>query len=178
MREVGTAHTAHLGSPILSDIRALLDEAFDGDFTDADWEHCLGGMHALAWDDDGALVGHAAFVQRRLLHAGRALRAGYVEGVAVRADHRRRGHGNALMAALEDLLHGAYEVGALSATDAAAPMYTARGWRRWEGPTSVLAPDGVRRTPGDDGSVYVLPITAELDLSGELTCDWRAGDVW
>ena len=177
MREVGTAHTAHLGTPMLSAIRALLDDAFDGDFTDEDWEHSLGGMHALAWED-GELVGHASIVQRRLLHGGRPLRAGYVEGVGVRADSRRRGHADALMAALEDLLHGAYEVAALSATEAGAPLYEARGWQRWEGPTSVLAPDGIRRTPGDDGSVYVLPITAELDLRAEITCDWRAGEVW
>ena len=177
MREVGTAHTAHLAAPMLSAIRTLLDDAFEGDFADADWEHSLGGMHALAWDG-GELVGHAALVQRRLLHDGRALRTGYVEGVGVRADSRRRGYANALMAAIEDLLHGAYEVGALSATAAAAPLYAARGWRLWEGPTSVLAPDGIRRTEGDDGSVYVLPVTAELDLSGELTCDWRPGQVW
>ena len=57
---------------------------FEGEFTEQDWEHALGGIHALVWDGD-ALVGHAAVVQRRLLHGGRALRAGYVEGVGVRA---------------------------------------------------------------------------------------------
>ena len=60
-------------------------------------------------------------VQRRLLHGGRALRAGYVEGVGVRADRQRRGHGAALMAALERMIRGAYDLGALGATDAAAP---------------------------------------------------------
>jgi hypothetical protein len=24
----------------------------------------------------------------------------------------------------------------------------------------------------------VLPVAMELDLTGELTCDWRDGDVW
>jgi aminoglycoside 2'-N-acetyltransferase I len=54
----------------------------------------------------------------------------------------------------------------------------ARGWKRWQGPTSALTPAGVARTEDDDGSVYVLPLTAPLDLAGELTCDWRDGDVW
>jgi hypothetical protein len=36
---------------------------------------------------------------RRLLHGGRALRTEYVEGVAVRADRRRRGHSAVIMAA-------------------------------------------------------------------------------
>ena len=48
--------------------------------TDQDWEHALGGVHAVAWLD-GEVVGHASVVQRRLLHDGRALRTGYVEGV-------------------------------------------------------------------------------------------------
>lgn len=32
--KVDVAHTAHLGSGTLSAIRALLDAAFDGDFSD------------------------------------------------------------------------------------------------------------------------------------------------
>ena len=74
--------------------RALLDEVFAGELTDDDWEHALGGVHALVWDGD-ELAGHASVVQRRLLHGGRALRAGYVEGVGVRARARRRGYGGA-----------------------------------------------------------------------------------
>ncbi|CCK27259.1 hypothetical protein BN159_2880 [Streptomyces davaonensis JCM 4913] len=58
-----TAHTADLTPAELAAVRALSDDAFDGDFADEDWEHCLGGMHAL------------------------------VEAVAVRADARRTGLG-------------------------------------------------------------------------------------
>jgi len=68
--------------------------------TDDAWDHALGGMHALAWEA-GQLVGHASVVQRRLLHRGRALRAGYVEGVAVRADRRGHGYGAAMMDEIE-----------------------------------------------------------------------------
>lgn len=152
-------------------------EAFDGDFTDADWEHALGGMHALVWRH-GAIIAHGAVVQRRLLHQGRALRAGYVEAVAVRADCRGQGLAAAVMDAVEQVLRGAYEVGALSSSDAGRTLYDARGWQRWRGETSVLAPSGVTRTHDDDGSVYVWPVTAQLDLDGGLTCDWRDGDVW
>jgi len=178
MSNLRTAHTADLDGATRDAVRALLDAAFDQDFSDHDWDHTLGGMHVTVWDG-GELVGHGAVVQRRLLHGGRALRAGYVEGVAVRADRRRRGHATAIMAALERLVRGGYEVGALSASERGAGLYAARGWRRWQGPTSVLAPTGVTRTEEDDGSVYVLlPLAAPLDLTGELTCDWRDGDVW
>jgi aminoglycoside 2'-N-acetyltransferase I len=177
MISVRTAHTSQLDRATLAAARALLDQVFAGDMTDHDWEHSLGGMHALAWEGV-ELVGHAAVIQRRLLHGGRALRAGYVEGVGVRADRRRRGHAAAMMDALEGIVRSAYELGALGATDAAAAFYAARGWRLLQGPTSALTPTGVMRTADQDGSVYVLPGAAALDLSGELTCDWRDGDVW
>lgn len=177
MASVRTAHTADLEAATLTAARALLHDVFEGDFDEHDWEHSLGGVHALAWDGE-ELVGHASVVQRRLLHGGRALRAGYVEGVGVRADRRRRGVGGALMDTLERVVRGAYDLGALGATDEARDFYTGRGWRLWQGPTSALTPAGTRRTPDEDGAIYVLPGATALDLAGELTCDWRDGDVW
>ena len=177
MGRLQIAHTADLDPATLAAAHALLDGAFDGDFDEHDWEHALGGMHALMWEDD-ALAGHASVVQRRLLHGGRALRAGYVEGVGVRIESRRRGHGSAMMQALERIVRGAYDLGALGATDAAAPLYAARGWRPWRGRCAALTPDGIRHTPEEEGFVYVLPGDVELDLDAELCCDWRDGDVW
>jgi len=176
MTEFRTAHTADLDVATLTAARALLDGVFD-DLTDEDWEHALGGVHAVVWEGD-ELIGHASVIQRRLLHGGRALRAGYVEGVGVRADRRGRGHGSAMMGALERVVRGAYDLGALGATDEAADFYAARGWKRWEGSTSALTPNGIVPTRDDDGSVFVFPLLAPLDLSGELTCDWRDGNVW
>ena len=176
MTPVRIAHTADMDATTLAVARALLYEVFD-DMTEHDWEHSLGGVHATAWEGD-ELVGHAAVVQRRLLHGGRALRTGYIEGVVVRADQRRRGHAAAMMDALERVVRGAYELGALGATDAAADFYAARGWMSWRGPTSALTPTGIARTEREDGAIYVLPGSAHLDLTGELTCDWRDGDVW
>ncbi|MQA24881.1 MAG: GNAT family N-acetyltransferase, partial [Micromonosporaceae bacterium] len=156
--------------------RALLYEVFD-DMTEHAWEHSLGGVHALVWEGD-QLIGHASVVQRRLLHGGRALRAGYVEGVGVRAHRRRRGHAAAMMAALERVIRGAYDLGALGATDEAAAFYAERGWQLWRGPASAFTPTGIQRTEEEDGGIYVFPVTVSLDLTGELTCDWREGDVW
>jgi aminoglycoside 2'-N-acetyltransferase I len=177
MADVGIAHTADLDWTTLEAVRALLVDVFADDFSDDDWEHALGGLHALIWED-GDLIGHASVIQRRLLHGGRALRAGYVEGVAVRADRRRRGHGGELMEALERVIRGAYELGALCSSKAGVAFYEARGWQRWQGPTAALTPAGVVRTPDDDGFVCVLPSSVPLDLADELVCDWRDGDVW
>jgi aminoglycoside 2'-N-acetyltransferase I len=171
------AHTADLDSAAITAARALLDDVFAGEMTEDDWEHALGGMHALLWEGP-ALIGHASVVQRRLLHRGRALRAGYVEAVAVRADSQRRGHGATMMAALERVLRGAYDLGALGATDEGARFYAARGWQLWRGPSSALTPAGLRRTPDDDGAIYVFELAVPLDTTAELTCDWRGGDLW
>ena len=177
MVTVEVLHTAHVPAQTLAAARRLVDEAFAGDFDDADWDHALGGLHALAWLG-GDMVGHGAVVQRRLLHVGRALRTGYVEAVAVRPGHRRAGVATAVMAALEGVVRGAYDLGALGATDDGAALYEVRGWQRWRGPTSALTPDGIVRTPEDDGGVFVLPCAVELDLDGTLSCDWRDGDTW
>jgi aminoglycoside 2'-N-acetyltransferase I len=113
--------------------------------TDDDWDHALGGMHALAWDRV-RLVAHGSVVLRRILHGGYALRTGYAEAVAVRADSRRRGYGRAIMAALERVVRGGYELGALGASESGAPLYASRGWRRWQGRTWALTSSGVVRT--------------------------------
>ena len=118
--------------------------------TDEDWEHSP-RRPARPRVGRRQLIGHASLVQRRLLHGGRALRTGYVEGVGVRADRRRRGHGAAMMAALERVVRGAYDLGALGATDEAATFYAGRGWQQWQGPTSALTPDGIQRTDDEDG---------------------------
>jgi aminoglycoside 2'-N-acetyltransferase I len=172
-----TAHTADLDTATLRAARVLLEEVFAGEWTAQDWEHVLGGVHALVWEG-AELVGHASVVQRRLLHAGQALRTGYVEGVGVRADRRGHGHGAVMMEALERVVRGAYQLGALSTTEQAAGFYTARAWTMWRGPSSALTPTGLTRTEDDDGGIYVLPLAVPLDRTGELTCDWRDGDLW
>jgi aminoglycoside 2'-N-acetyltransferase I len=80
--ELRTAHTAELDTGAKSAIRSLMDTAF-GTVSDDTFDNVLGGVHALIVED-GELIGHGSVVQRRLLHAGRALRTGYIEGVAVR----------------------------------------------------------------------------------------------
>jgi aminoglycoside 2'-N-acetyltransferase I len=188
--ELHISHTADLGPDMRSAIRKLLHGVF-GNMTDHAFENALGGMHALVLDDGselindaqpadgGRLIGHASVVQRQLLVDGRMLRTGYIEGVAVRPDRQRQGHGAAMMAALERVVRSAYHLGALGASPEGARLYAARGWQRWQGPSAALTPEGIRRTPGKDGWIYVLPVTPQhLDLSGEIVCDWRPGELW
>jgi aminoglycoside 2'-N-acetyltransferase I len=168
-------HTSQVSLSLQRRIRALLADAFDG-FNDDDWEHALGGVHALAWEA-GELIGHASVVQRRLLYRGRPLRVGYVEAVAVHPSRQRAGIGGLLMAEMERVIAGAYELGALSTSDAVA-FYLARGWQPWRGATAVMAPSGLVPTPEEDGGVLVFEVAERLDLDAPLACDFRGGDVW
>lgn len=169
-------HTADLDAETRAGARRMVGDAFS-DFTDTDWEHALGGMHALICVR-GTLIAHGAVVQRRMIHRDVALRCGYLEAVAVREDWRGQGLATAVLDALEQVLRGAYPMGALSSSEAGRELYTSRGWLPWQGATSVLAPTGLTPTPEDDASIFVLPLNAELDTAAEITCDWRDGDVW
>jgi aminoglycoside 2'-N-acetyltransferase I len=174
--ELRTVHTADLDASTRSAIRLLMDAAF-GAVSDDTFENVLGGLHALVLEG-AELVGHASVVQRRMLHGGWALRTGYVEGVAVREDRRRQGHGAAMMSALERVVRSGYQLGALGASPDGARLYGSRGWQLWQGPSAALTPDGIRRTPDKDGSIYVLPVSVPVDVSGELVCDWRHASLW
>jgi aminoglycoside 2'-N-acetyltransferase I len=113
--EVGPPWTDDLGAGARADVRALWAGVFAADWTEADRERRLGGVHALV---------------------------------------------------------------AVSTTDAGAGRCAARGWRSWRGRTSVPTLRGTEPTGEDDDSVRVLPVTADLDRDGELSCDWRAGNPW
>src|SRR3954447_6541210 len=124
MAQLTVAHTAQLEPAMLESARLMVRAAFTqnresgvpGSFDDEDWDHALGGVHALV-HDGGELVAHGSVIQRRFLHAGRSWRVGYVGAVGVAARARRRGHGSAVMGALEEIIRRAYDFGALSATD-------------------------------------------------------------
>jgi aminoglycoside 2'-N-acetyltransferase I len=174
---IQVAHTADLDRAVLAQARDLLDVVFEGEMTDHDWEHALGGLHSIGWHGS-SVVGHASVIQRRLVHDGQALRTGYVEGVGVHPAWQRQGLGGQMMEALEHVIVAAYDIGALGATDEAVSLYEHRGWIRWLGSTSALTPTGVVRTPDEDGCIYVFPARHTLDIAGNLTCDWRDGDVW
>ena len=50
----------------------------------------------------------------------------------------------------------------------------------WRGLTSVRTDDGTYRTSGEDGYILVLPTPSspDLDLTADISCEWRPGDVW
>jgi aminoglycoside 2'-N-acetyltransferase I len=173
--------TDELTADEIAAIRGLLEAAFGTDeeerFTDADWGHALGGRHFVL-DQDGEILGHAAVVERELRVAGRALRTGYVEAVAIAPAHQGSGLGSRLMEAVDTDLRERFELGALGT--GRHRFYERLGWRTWRGPSFVRTADGDRPTPDEDGYILVLetPTTPPIDPAAPISCDWRPGDVW
>jgi len=161
-------------------LRALFDEAWHHKaevFTEDDFRHAFGGVHFLM-QDGSEIVGHASVVPRELRTGGHRLATGYVEAVATRPDHQRRGIGTELMRAVDTHIDQAFALGALDTGIAA--FYERLGWSVWTGPTFVWKDVGPEPTPDEDGSVLILrtATTPELDPTLPLMCEWRPGDVW
>jgi aminoglycoside 2'-N-acetyltransferase I len=164
----------------ISEIRGLLWASFgtgDEAFTEADWDHSLGGMHFIL-DLGGEIVAHASVVERELHLGGRPLRTGYVEAVATASGQQGRGLGSVLMEDVGSYIRERFELGALAT--GRQPFYERLGWLTWKGPSSVRTDEGAQATPDDDGYVLVLatPTTPELNLTAPISCEWRPGDVW
>ena len=158
------------------EIRALLVGAFDGDFSDDDWEHTLGGWHVTA--SDGVIVAHAAVVERVLWVGERQLRTGYVEGVATHPSRHGEGLGSLVMRRLDEIIEAEFELGALSTSRHS--FYGRLGWERWQGPSFVRSGQQLVRTADEDDALMVLRRsgTADLDLTLPITCEARSGDDW
>lgn len=167
-----------LADPARQAIRRLLDAAFDGDFSDDDWRHALGGWHALI-ESPAGVIAHAAVVPRVLRVGETAFDGGYVEAVAVMPDCQRSGLGTAVMRAVTDRVRAGYEIGALSTGE--WPFYARLGWERWRGPTFVRLADGtLRRSPAEDDGVMILrcALRMDVDVTAAIACDERSGDSW
>ncbi|MDP9226679.1 MAG: GNAT family N-acetyltransferase [Actinomycetota bacterium] len=169
--------TTGLSGAELRALRTLLNSAFDDDFSNHDWDHCLGGRHVILSDGDG-FISHAAVVERLLIAGDQTIRTGYVEGVATRPPERKQGHGSRVMDAIAEIVRNDFELGALAT---GRPGFYARlGWELWRGPTSVTTARGPQRTPEEDGAVMILrtQATSDLDLTVGLMCERRVGDAW
>jgi aminoglycoside 2'-N-acetyltransferase I len=166
-----------LSSADLEAMRALFAAAWGGSFSRDDWDHTFGGVHVLR-SDDGKLVSHGAVAGRTLWLNERALRVGYLEAVATWPRHQRRGHGTAVVEALDSIVVDTYDLGGLST--GRLRFYERLGWLGWRGPLAVRTREGDTPTPEERNAIMVLPTARvpEPDLDATLVCDWRTGDVW
>lgn len=174
--DVVVAPTEELDRGVVSEISGLLDRAFD-DFSDDDWQHTLGGWHVVL-SSDGAVVAHAAVVERTLEVGSRPFRAGYAEGVATEPRRQGQGLGTVAMRRLAEVIERSCELGALSTGE--HHFYERLGWERWRGPSWVRDARRATRTPDEDDGIMVLRFgpSASIPLTDPITCEARPGDDW
>jgi aminoglycoside 2'-N-acetyltransferase I len=170
--------TAELSDSDRIALRRLFELAYDGDFTDDDFDHALGGWHAIA-GDLAAPIAHAAVVARSLYVDTRELRTGYVEAVATLPTHQRTGFGSRVMSAIAGVIRDRFELGALSTGEHG--FYERLGWEYWRGPSYVRAADGtMTRSADEDDAIMILSCTPsrDVDVTAAIACDERPGDSW
>ena len=177
MTRLTIARTDDLEPGMLHQARSLMDAAFEGEFSDDDWEHSLGGWHVMAWEGD-RLLAHASLVSRRLYVADVPVHAGYVEALGTAPTSQGRGLGTSVMGPIATLIVEHFELGALSTGEHG--FYERLGWERWRGPSYVRHPTATVRTPDEDDGIMVLltPFTSGIDQSASIACEARPGDDW
>ena len=176
--DVVLCEAADVSAARLLAIRQMLDAAFDGRFNDDDWDHSLGGTHAMIVDGEHVLA-HASVVPRTIAVGTRAVRVGYVEGVGVAPALHGQGLGSAVIVAINGVIGDRFELGMLSTGE--WKFYERLGWERWRGPTWTVHHDGRReRTADEDDGIMAYRTERSIDLgaSAAITCEHRAGDCW
>ncbi len=166
------------GSELSSDARRamieLCSEAFAEDY-DRLYRDFRDPVHAMGYLGR-ELISHALWITR-WLEVGEVLQlhTAYVEGVATRPHHRRRGFASAIMRRLIGEVQD-YDLAALSPAD--VPFYAQLGWQLWQGPLYARTRTGLLATQEDAVMVHQLRHTPPLDLMQPLSVEWRPGEIW
>jgi aminoglycoside 2'-N-acetyltransferase I len=169
--------TDEASADFLLDIRRIVVEAFEGRFSDEDWDHALGGTHVVVTEGD-EVISHASVVTRILEVGGQPIRTGYIEGVGTAPARQGQGLGSLAMTEITALVRRDFEMGALSTE--AHGFYENLGWERWRGPTFVRRGSETVRSAEEDDGIMVLRFggTEHLDLTATIACEGRSGDDW
>jgi aminoglycoside 2'-N-acetyltransferase I len=159
----------------LREICDLCTEAYEEDFS-AYLEFLGSGGHVVG-RLRGDIVSHAMWVTR-VLETNRhsPLRTAYVEAVATKPSHQRRGFASEILRRLAAEIRD-FDLGALAPSD--PPFYARLGWESWRGPLFIRTEAGLKSTPDETVMILRLPRTpADLDLSSSLSAEWRPGELW
>ena len=165
-----------LNSQIQIPLRRLLNEAFEDDFSEEDWQHTHGGVRFLG-HLDGHLISHGAVVPRTIEVDESDLIIGYVEGIAVAPTYWHKGYGSLLMAEITSYCLSEFSLSMLSTSEKG--FYRKHGWSDFEGMSYVLK-DGVeiRSEDEDEGLMYLPGLSRNTGSPKNAICESRVGDSW
>lgn len=157
-------------------LKNLLDLAYEGDFSESDWLHTIGGVRFVG-KLNGEIVAHGAVVPRDVFINGQSARVGYLEGVAISTDLQGQGFGSQLLTDISEYCVSNFELAMLSTDE--LNFYSKFGWRQFQGKSGVIRDGHAILTPEEDeGLMYLLgKSNPNFDIRTAY-CDWRPGDVW
>ncbi len=125
---------------------------------------------------DNEIVSHAAWITRWLGHGDLPLlRTGYIEAVATDPAYERRGYATHVLVALKEQITG-FDCSALS--PATYHLYERLGWKLWRGKLFARKHNEVLEMPDEEAMILCFPHTPNLDFAGDLSIEWREGEVW
>nr|ELR5114236.1 GNAT family N-acetyltransferase [Providencia stuartii]ELR5115371.1 GNAT family N-acetyltransferase [Providencia stuartii] len=170
-------HTSQLTPSEKEMLFSLLVEGFDNDFSDDDFQHTLGGMHVIAYDQQ-KMIGHVAIIQRYMAMNNEPISVGYVEAMVVEQTYRRQGIGTHLMQHTNEIISSCYQLGLLSASEEGQQLYSSVGWKVWKGSLFELKQRQYMRSIEEEGGVMGWSANESIDFTASLYCDFRGGDQW
>lgn len=169
-------HDSDLTTKVKSSLQRILDEAFEGDFSDEDWQHTCGGLRFLGYTGD-QLIAHGAVVKRWMEVDGNRLLVGYVEGVAVAPSLWGKGIGSLLMAELSSYCKSEFQLSMLSTDE--KYFYRKNGWLDFMGRSYVF--EGgieIESVDENEGLMYLHGLNQFKDGPQKVVCESRDGDAW
>jgi aminoglycoside 2'-N-acetyltransferase I len=157
-------------------IKSMLHRAYEGDFSEEDWEHTLGGVRYLGWIGD-ELIANGSICSRTIWLNDIETHVGYIEAIAVEPKFWSKGYGTQLMQSISKDALSAYSVSMLSTSEKG--FYRRVGWTDFRGESFVTLSNKEVRTANDDKGLMLLGSDADyLTRIIKVVCESRSGDVW
>jgi aminoglycoside 2'-N-acetyltransferase I len=176
MLRISRTLDSDLTTQIESALQSLMSEAFEGEFSEEDWQHTFGGMRFLGYVDN-QLIAHGAVIQRWMDVEGERKLVGYVEGIAVTPTLWRKGFGSLLMAELTTYCRSEFPLSMLSTGE--KDFYRRHGWSDFAGESYVFNKGvEIRTEDEDEGLMYLLGSSQDNVGPRKVVCESRAGDAW
>lgn len=165
-----------LSSTIASSIRELLSRAFEGDFSEEDWQNSFGGLRLIGSINE-EIVAHGAVVPRLIRIDDFEISVGYVEAIAVDPEYWRQGIGTTLMKEITSLCLKSYKISMLSTGE--KEFYRRLGWIDFVGESYIdLGNEVIRSEEEDEGLMYLPSGEYLVSVPKRVICRARVGDAW
>lgn len=143
-------------------IKLMLEQAFEGDFADSDWEHTFSGIRFIGSLEDEVIC-HGALIPRQIWLDGVPKTVGYLEGLAVLPSQQGKGFGSELMFSITEYAIANYEFSMLSS--GLKQFYRKFGWQDFLGHSYVkVAGESIPTYEEDSELMFLIGMNSGLQI--------------